>query len=210
MDDEQQVTAYAEADFEAPHSQFIQRLQSFMNEPLFNQTALDLGCGPGDISRRFIEAYPLSKVDAVDGSVPMITLGKRMLLPTHKSKVNFILGVLPNVLLPQSSYQLIFSNSLLHHLQEPQVLWQVVKHYSRSGSRIVIMDLLRPATIENARAIVKTYAIDEPEILQRDFYNSLMAAFTLDEIKTQLKQAGLRLLVEQISDRHVFISGVIA
>jgi len=209
MDDEDQVEAYAAADFETPHRQFIQRLQIFINEPGFNSVALDLGCGHGDITRRFVEAYPLSRVDAVDGSVPMIIYGKTLLAEEYKQRVNFVLGVLPNVLLPQASYRLIFSNSLLHHLPDPQVLWQVVKQYAKSGTRIVMMDLLRPESTENAQAIVKTYAVHEPKILQQDFFNSLLAAFTLDEIKGQLKQAGLRLMVEQISDRHVFISGVI-
>jgi trans-aconitate methyltransferase len=208
MDDDEQVEAYAEADFEAPHNQFIQRLKIFVNKPDLNITALDLGCGPGDISRRFVETYPLSKVDAVDGSVPMIMAGQLSLPKDLKPRVNFILGVLPNILLPHAKYELIFSNSLLHHLPDPQVLWQVIKKYAQSETGIIIMDLLRPESTEAAKQLVKTYADNEPPILQQDFYNSLLAAFTLDEIKAQLKQAGLHFLVEQISDRHVFISGI--
>lgn len=209
MDDDDQVDAYAQADFSAPHSQFIQRLQNYANLPDFNGTALDLGCGPGDITRRFLQAYPAGKVDAVDGSVAMITKAQLLTPPALKNRVNFVLGVLPNLLLPQVGYDLVFSNSLLHHLPNPQVLWDTVKHYARSGSRIVMMDLLRPDTPEQAQALVKTYAADEPELLQRDFYHSLLAAFTLEEIKAQLKQARLPLFAEQISDRHVFIAGVI-
>jgi len=208
MDDDEQVEAYAEADFEAPHTQFIQRLKVFVNKPDLNITALDLGCGPGDISRRFVETYPLSKVDAVDGSVPMIMAGQLSLPKELKPRVNFILGVLPNILLPHAKYELIFSNSLLHHLPDPQVLWQVIKKYAQPETGIIIMDLLRPDSTAAAQQLVKTYAGNEPPILQQDFYNSLLAAFTLDEIKAQLKQAGLRFLVEQISDRHVFISGI--
>lgn len=51
------------------------------------------------------------------------------------------------------------------------------------------------------------YAANEPAILQRDFYCSLLAAFTLDEINDQIMRADLPLNAEQISDRHVFISG---
>jgi hypothetical protein len=84
----------------------------------------------------------------------------------------------------------------------------VIKKYAQPETGIIIMDLLRPESTEAAKQLVKTYADNEPPILQQDFYNSLLAAFTLDEIKAQLKQAGLRFLVEQISDRHVFISGI--
>ncbi|MGZ8135765.1 MAG: class I SAM-dependent methyltransferase, partial [Methylococcaceae bacterium] len=86
--------------------------------------------------------------------------------------------------------------------------WQTVKKYSRPGARIAIMDLLRPDSAESARGLVQTYAANEPDILQRDFYQSLLAAFTMDEIHQQLLQAGFPLQIEQISDRHVFITGI--
>jgi hypothetical protein len=54
---------------------------------------------------------------------------------------------------------------------------------------------------------VKTYAADEPAILQKDFYNSLLAAFDLDEVRTQLTQAGLALHCEKVSDRHFAVWG---
>ena len=47
MENEDQVRAYAEADFEIPHSQFIERLKTVVNNPDFDGVALDLGCGPG-------------------------------------------------------------------------------------------------------------------------------------------------------------------
>jgi ubiquinone/menaquinone biosynthesis C-methylase UbiE len=208
MEDEAQVRAYAEADFEIPHSQFIERLQVFVNEPDFSGTALDLGCGPGDISRRFARAYPLSKVHAVDGSAAMINYGKLSIADELKSRIKFIHGLLPYVSLPQASYGIIFSNSLLHHLPDPMVLWDVIKKYAVPGTRIVVMDLLRPGSIDEALAMVQAYAADEPDILKRDFYQSLLAAFRMEEIAGQIAQAGLDLNIEQISDRHVFITGV--
>ncbi|MGJ0431384.1 class I SAM-dependent methyltransferase [Methylobacter sp.] len=208
MEDEAQVKAYAEADFEIPHSQFIERLQAFINEPGFSGTALDLGCGPGDISRRFAQAYPLSEVYAVDGSAAMINYGKLSITDELKSRIKFIHGLLPYVSLPQASYGIIFSNSLLHHLPDPMVLWDVIKKYAVPGTRIVVMDLLRPDSIDEALAMVQAYAADEPDVLKRDFYQSLLAAFRMEEIAGQIAQAGLDLNIEQISDRHVFITGV--
>lgn len=208
MEEMEQVIAYAEADFEKPHSEFIQRLKAFVNEPKFNGKALDLGCGPGDISRRFANAFPLGKIDAIDGSKAMIDYGISSVRPELKSRLNFIHGKLPDGVLPRLHYDIIFSNSLLHHLPDPQILWQAVKKYSKSGTRIAVMDLLRPGSTKMAESLVEMYATTEPKILQRDFYNSLLAAFTLKEIKEQIAQAELPLTVEQTSDRHVFVSGV--
>ena len=48
----------------------------------------------------------------------------------------------------------------------------------------------------------------EPGVLQRDFFNSLLAAFTPDEVRGQLAEAGLPTLqVKTISDRHVMVTG---
>jgi trans-aconitate methyltransferase len=208
MEDAEQVKAYAEADFEIPHSQFIKRLKTAVNRPGFSGVALDLGCGPGDISRRFVTAFPDSQVHAVDGSKPMIRFGETLMTPLLQNRIHFIVGRLPDVTLPQPGYEMIFSNSLLHHLPDPFVLWRCIKKYSKPGTFVAIMDLLRPDSIETARAMVDSYASNEPPILQQDFYNSLLAAFSIDEITQQLKHADLTLAIEQISDRHVFISGV--
>lgn len=208
MEDPEQVIAYAEADFEKPHGEFIQRLKAFVNEPKFSGKVLDLGCGSGDISRRFAKAFPLCTIDAVDGSSAMIDYGINSIRPELKARLNFIHGKLPAAELPAVHYDIIISNSLLHHLPNPQILWQVVKKYSTSGTRIAIMDLLRPGTANMAKTLVEMYAATEPKILQRDFYCSLLAAFTMEEIHKQIAQAGLSLTVEQISDRHVFVSGI--
>jgi ubiquinone/menaquinone biosynthesis C-methylase UbiE len=209
MEDPEQVKAYAEADFSVPHQQFIDRLRDFINEPNFNGIALDLGCGPCDISMRFAKAFPFSRIDAVDGSRAMLDYAA-----THTSsvrdRIRLIQGRLPFVILPEPFYEMIFSNSLLHHLSDPQILWQTIKKAAKPGTRIAVMDLLRPASREAARALVEAYAANEPGILQRDFYYSLLAAFTLEEIRNQLKKADLALNIEQISDRHVFIKGNLA
>jgi SAM-dependent methyltransferase len=110
----------------------------------------------------------------------------------------------------EGCFQAILSNSLLHHLHQPQVLWQTISDCAAPGASILIMDLFRPGTKETARQIVDTYARNESEILQTDFYNSLLAAFRVDEVRCQLQQAGLGLHCEEVSDRHLAIWGTMS
>ncbi len=64
--------------------------------------------------------------------------------------------------------------------------------------------------MNEAKSLVELYSSHEPEILKRDFYNSLVAAFEIDEIKGQLTDAGLsHLEVERVSDRHFIVYGEI-
>ena len=125
-----------------------------------------------------------------------------------QGRIELHLCCLPNCELSNSRYDVIVSNSLLHHLHEPQHLWSCVNQYADTNTAVFVCDLIRSETKTAAEQLVQEYAIDEPEILRRDFLNSLLAAFTIDETRDQLKTAGLSSLkVEQISDRHMLIHG---
>jgi len=69
------------------------------------------------------------------------------------------------------------------------------------------MDLRRPDSPETARDIVQAVAANEADVLKTDFYNSLLAAFTPEEIREQLRAAALHLDVTLSGDRHMLIEG---
>jgi hypothetical protein len=112
--------------------------------------------------------------------------------------------------LPRSSYDIIISKSVLHHLHQPSSFWDTVRRYSCPGTYILVKDLIRPNDEAAAQQLVNTCAADEPELFKRDFYNSLLASFTVDEVKEQLFVAQLnQLTVSVVSDRHLLIAGVV-
>jgi ubiquinone/menaquinone biosynthesis C-methylase UbiE len=209
MDDEQQAEAYANADFEEPHEHFVDLFQQAFPEHEFSGVLLDLGCGPGDITRRVARRMPKVRIDAVDGAAAMLALGRQLTTDEDlAARISYIHGLLPRCKLPQPQYDGVFSNSLLHHLADPMVLWQAVKAHAKPGAPIFIMDLLRPESQQIAKHLMEQYAGDEPDVLKNDFYNSLLAAFEIQEVRDQLRQCGLQhLQVEQVSDRHLTVSG---
>lgn len=72
------------------------------------------------------------------------------------------------------------------------------------------MDLCRPATRNEAVALMECYAADEPQVLRRDFFNSLLAVFEPDEVRLQWVEADLNSLrVEVVSDGHLAIIGLL-
>lgn len=210
MEDENQVEAYAGADFEEPHGHFIELIKEDFSKDRITGCCLDLGCGPGDITFRFAASFRDCTVDAVDGSATMLQFASKRLAQCEsmKNRISFLEGRLPDFALPHNHYNFIFSNSLLHHLPDPDILWSVVKRYSRPGTGVFIMDLRRPEDTQSALQFVKTYAADEPAVLRRDFFNSLIAAFTTEEVAAQLQHHGLDYLtLTEVSDRHLTVSG---
>lgn len=208
MDEAEQAYAYAHADFEEPHNHFIDLLKSACGHDLpATGRALDLGCGAADISIRFARSFPGYIVDAVDGAEAMLNEAEKILLgmdDLFQERIHLVQGHLQDFSITDY-YEIIFSNSLLHHLHDPMVLWNVLQKAS-PDTQIFIMDLMRPDSETAVDELVQLYAAGEPEILQRDFRNSLFAAFTPGEVELQLQEAGLKqLVVEVVSDRHLVV-----
>lgn len=209
MDEAQQARAYAAADFEAPHNQFVELFRKRFPGLTLNGPVLDLGCGPGDISLRIARAFPACQVDGVDGAPAMLAEGERAVRAAGlEARVRLLLGYLPGASLPRERYTAVISNSLLHHLADPDVLWREVRTRAAARAPIFVMDLMRPPTPAAALALVEQHAAGEPEILRRDFHQSLLAAYEPQEVREQLHAAGLETLqVEVVSDRHLIIYG---
>lgn len=209
MEDGEQAMAYAQADFEEPNRLFVELFRSKFPDWSAEGTILDLGCGPGDICLRLARAFPGCGVDGLDGSAAMIELARRSLAGTGlDTRVRFVEGLVPGARLPESRYQAVTSNSLLHHLHRPGLLWQAIRDLGEPEAPVLVMDLMRPESEARAREIVDSYAADEAPVLREDFYNSLLAAFEPAEVASQLEEAGLRDLgIDLVSDRHLAVWG---
>jgi len=209
MEDEQQVSAYAKADFAEENQGFVDRFREYF--PEFTEGhILDLGCGPGDIPIRFARMFAKCRVTGIDASAPMIRWAERAVAEEGLSGRITFRGEKLQDLAADNLADAVISNSLLHHLPNPLQFWNRLRQLVKPGGPVLVMDLLRPESPEAARAIVDQYAGGEPEILRRDFYNSLLAAFTEDEVTSQLARMNLtRLLIDVIDDRHWVVAGII-
>jgi cyclopropane fatty-acyl-phospholipid synthase-like methyltransferase len=209
MDDPEQALIYAQADFEQENQGFVDRFRDYF--PDFSEgQVFDLGCGPGDIPIRFARLFPSCRITGVDASAPMVRLAEDAVQQAGLSgRITFSCERFQD-LAGVSIADAAISNSLLHHVPNPLQFWHKLRLAVKPGSPVLVMDLLRPDSPEDAQAIVDRYASDAPDILRRDFYNSLLAAFTEDEIGAQLARMNLtRLLIDVIDDRHWVVSGII-
>jgi ubiquinone/menaquinone biosynthesis C-methylase UbiE len=204
MEDEEQALAYAEADFSEPHALFVAAFRGAFPKTPVNSKVLDMGCGPADITVRFARAFPDCTIDAADGSEAMLKLAQtRLAREELAGRICLFKLRFPETHGLKECYDIIISNSLLHHLANPATLWDSAKRLAAPRGLIFVMDLSRPDNAETAKALVEQYASDAPAILQRDFYNSLCAAYRPGEVRTQLEAAGLPgFQIAMVSDRH--------
>ena len=209
MDEPAQARAYAEADFSEPNQLFtdavVARLQS--------QTVgsmIDLGCGPGDICLRLAHALPGWHITALDAGPNMLALARQAIDSAGlAARIRLLHARLPDDC-PEQAFDAVVSNSLLHHLPDPMSLWTSAVRLARPGAYVQIMDLHRPDSEARARWMVDIHAADAPPVLREDFYNSLRAAWTIEEVRTQFESAGLgHLHLTRPTERHWMASGFV-
>jgi ubiquinone/menaquinone biosynthesis C-methylase UbiE len=193
MNDPQQVAAYTGPALDNAYWIFIQRFRKLFPKPAAKDAILDLGCGPAVIPLRLAGLFPRCEIHGVDGSSRMLEYGREAVQGAGlEDRVRLFHGILPdNFGLPRERYEFVISNSFLHHLADPMVLWNAVQRYGLPHAGVLVVDLLRPADQEAAEFMVDTYVPDAPPLLRHDMLLSLRAAYTLEEISAQLRQADL-------------------
>jgi SAM-dependent methyltransferase len=206
MDDEGQVEAYVRADFSESNAMFVDAVARAAARGL--RSAIDIGCGPGNVTIQLAHALPELRLTALDGSGPMIALARRAVRAAAlDDRITLAHSRIPGAPLAPHAFDAVLSKDLLHHLEDPGVLWNEALRLGVPGALVCVMDLVRPETPEAARRIVTAVAGQADPILQQDFYNSLCAAFTLEEVRAQLAAASLDLRVERIGNRHMIAEG---
>jgi len=214
MDGGEQVLAYANADFDASDQAMVERLAwRCGGDP--GPRLLDLGCGPGNISFRLAWRWPQAQVLGLDGAPRMLAVARERLAaqPELQGRLQFAEALLP---LPAGSglstgFSAVVSNSLLHHLHDPAVLWRATAALAAPGAFVYVQDLRRPASPAAVEAMVAEQMQGAPEVLRRDYHASLHAAFTPEEVALHLQQAGLadQLQVQALEDRYLEVWGVL-
>lgn len=215
MNASEQARAYAAADFSEPHEHFVDVYAQKFEAPPHNGFVLDLGCGPADVTLRFARRFGFCTVLGVDGADAMLRLGRAAIDEARLAdRVSLRKAYLPALNIADVAADVIISNSLLHHLRDPQVLWQSVNENRHRGpaqsTQIFVMDLIRPEDDAQVKHFVDKYAGNEPDVLRHDFAASLRAAYRPEEVREQLVKANLETLrVEVISDRHLIVFGTV-
>ena len=109
-----------------------------------------------------------------------------------------------NELFPENVFDLVINNSVLHHISDVYLFWKNLIRLIGSRGKIFLMDLVRPESNAQLGSILSKYGGSDP-ILLKDFENSLRAAYTIDEVRSQLSDfSQVTFNIKSVSDRHFF------
>ena len=221
MESRAQVKAYAEADFSRSDSMVLVGLEKFLKQSgkTLDESNLiiDVACGPGNISELIAANWPSVKVIGIDGSMQMLMEAKRNLINRDSrifGKLSYKNIDINSIAISEKSLpffaDVIVSNSALHHLHSPENFWSALKRLGVEKCIHFHRDLRRPCSIDKAFEMQEKYLMNSPEVLKKDFYASLKASFTIEEVKQQLIDAGLsQLEVFEVDELYLEIIGYV-
>jgi ubiquinone/menaquinone biosynthesis C-methylase UbiE len=168
--------------------------------------ALDVGTGPGQIVIKLARCLTQWKFVGVDRSQGMIAQAQANLASAGGGlapRVEFQVADGNRLPFPDSSFDLVLCNSVLHHLAEPEKLLSEIARLVTSGGAILLRDLRRPGSFAYPLH-VRWHGRHYSGVMYQLYCDSVRSAYTTPELKQLLNSAALpRTRVFQHHSTHI-------
>jgi tRNA (cmo5U34)-methyltransferase len=110
---------------------------------------LDIGCGAGNYSLKFLQYCPNVDITLVDLSQPMLARASDRIASISTGLIHTIQGDIRQLAFEGAQFDVILAAAVLHHLREDQE-WQDVftkfQHILKPGGSLWIVDLIEQST----------------------------------------------------------------
>ncbi len=201
MDSPQEAVEYDAMDFLEVNTAFAERALE-LGSPV--GLILDAGTGTARIPILMCQRRPHWQVIGIDLAQSMLDVGRKNVENSSlQQQIKLELVDAKQMPYPEAHFDMVVSNSIIHHLPNPLPFLQELKRVLKPNGAILLRDLIRPDSEETLEDLVERYAGDCNEHQKMLFRDSLYAAFTLDEVTELLQQVALEgVHVYQSSDRH--------
>ncbi len=165
---------------------------------------LDVGTGTARIPIELCRQHPSAQIVAIDLAEHMLAVARANVQKARLAACIRLERIDAKTLpFADSHFAAVISNSIVHHIPEPGAVLAEIARVLRPEGTIFIRDLLRPDGEPELQRLVQLYAGDANEHQQKMFADSLHAALTLAEIRSQVAELGFEPeSVRQTSDRH--------
>ncbi len=202
MDTWEEAVEYDTMDFTEVNTAFTQRALKL--GPPFSAMVLDAGTGTARIPILLCQMRPQWQVFGIDLAQNMLQIGSQHVEQAGLQQ-KIVLELVDAKQLPYKDehFELVISNSLVHHLPDPLPFFREVSRVLKPNGAILIRDLIRPPDQETMNNLVESIGAEYNTHQKQLFRDSLHAALTLDEVNQLISQAALQgVIVYQSSDRH--------
>ena len=201
MDTWTEATAYDAMDFESVNTAFAADAIALDPDAV---RILDVGTGTARIPILMCQQRPQYLITGIDLAQSMLIIGQRNVEQA---------GLIQRIRLervdskrmpyPDLEFDMLVSNSLVHHLPDPLSFFGEIKRLIKPGGAILIRDLIRPENDRIVNELVAKIGVKYDAHQQQLFSDSLKAALTLAEVQDLIDRVGLKQVkLSQSSDLH--------
>jgi ubiquinone/menaquinone biosynthesis C-methylase UbiE len=205
MDTWLEATAYNAMNFESVDAAFAADVIAL--DPLAVKV-LDAGTGTARIPILMCQQRPQYLITGIDLAQSMLIIAQRNIEAaqlTQRIKLERVDS--KRTPYPDLEFDLLISNSLVHHLPDPLSFFGEIKRLVKPGGAILIRDLIRPESDLIVNELVTKIGVNYDDRQQQLFHDSLKAALTLAEVRDLIDRVGLpEVDLAQSSDLHWTIS----
>ena len=203
MNKKSQVKAYCSADFSLGEINFIKFISNYLEINNINLSRndliVDLGCGPGNISKKLALRWPEVNVLGIDGSKEMIReaeskISKNKNVNKYRN-LNYLCSDIRRIssfeIFPRKEITLLVSNSFIHHIDDIDNFFKFIIDLSTKETINFHKDLIRPKDKQTALNLKDKCSRKYNTILTNDYYASLKASYRRDELQKKILEFNL-------------------
>ena len=153
---------------------------------------LDIATGAGDVPirlwHRARRANVHLRIDGCDRNLRAVAFAAQRAARAQAEVQFFQWDALADEIPP--GYDVLISSLFLHHLDNEQGT-RLLKHMTQAAGRMMLVNDLVRSTTGLALAYVGTRLLSASDVVHTDGPRSVQAAYTIDEVHTLAKRAGL-------------------
>lgn len=202
MDTPDEAVAYDQMDHSEVNRRFVDDLLAAWGPIQGPVEVVDLGTGTALIPIELCRRDERIHVVAVDAAEHMLEVARKNIERAGLAdRVRLELADAKRQ--STGKYDVVMSNSLVHHLPEPAMFFDRAVELVRPGGMLFVRDLFRPASEAEWHRLVDLYTAGESDHGRQMFAESLRAALTVDEVRELVVARGFDpASVTATSDRH--------
>lgn len=209
MDDPSEASAYDAMDHREVNRRFVvEMLSAGTIDNREFAVVLDLGCGTAQIPVELCSQHPDCYIVASDAAISMLEIGRVNVAHAGlEQRIRLHHGDCKQLEFVDGAFDVAISNSLFHHLAEPQMALKEMLRVLKPDGALFVRDLMRPGSRADVERMVRVYAERESGQCQQLFRQSLLAALSLEEAQELASDVGIPSdRVVATSDRHWTLS----
>lgn len=145
----QQADTY-DNDIKGQHARSLYPVMLKKLSELLYHTALDLGCGTGEMMKRILQQNGDKTLYGIDLSEKMLEVAREKL----GNEVNLVLGDSENLPFSDNFFDVVYCNDSFHHYPLPDKVLSEVCRVLKPGGTFIMCDCWQPAI---GRAIMNFY-----------------------------------------------------